>query len=271
MVLPAASTTRRNMLAAHNSVFTGLQSPVGQEVLTAASGTWTCPENVFSVCVVQVGKGGGPTDRTSNQRGGCGSGALTYRNAMPVVPGTGYAYTINTTGSTIFGITAGAGETSVNTNGGGSKTSSGPYTAKFDGGTGGQGTSGGVDGVGGGAGGAGGYTAAGGVGGNNSANGSAGGTSAGGGGGGGNTDGAIGGQGGGVGLLGAGSNGVGGTQNNPTGNPGAAGSGGSGTLYGGGCGGNDIIAGSPQTPGPGGIRIIWGNGRAFPSTRTADE
>lgn len=268
MALPAVSTTRLDMFAARNSIFTGQQSPVGQEVLTAASGTWTCPANVFSVCVVQVGKGGGPSDRTSDQRGGCAGGSLTYRNDMPVVPGTGYGYTINSTGSTIFGITAGAGETSVNANGANPKASSGPYTALFAGGNGGSGTSGGANGVGGGAGGAGGYSAAGGNGGTNSANGSAGGASAGGGGGGGNADGAVGGQGGGVGLLGAGSNGTGGAQNNPTGDSGNPGSGGSGTTYGGGCGGNDTLS---QTPGPGGIRIIWGTGRAYPSTRTADE
>lgn len=271
MAPPVASTTHPDMFAARNSFFAGLQSPVGQEVLTAASGTWTCPENVFSVCVVQVGMGGGPSDASNGGLGGCGGGALTYRNAMSVVPGTGYAYTINTTGTTIFGITAGAGETPSNSNGGTSKTSSGPYTALFAAGTGGNGAGtypGSNQGGGGSA--AGGYSATGASGGNNGASGGGGAGGSGGGGGGGNATGACGGAGGGVGLLGAGSNGAGGATGNP-GTSGTAGSGGSGVTYGGGGGGGDSV-GSPARPGgPGGIRIIWGNGRLFPSTRTADE
>ena len=148
---------------------------------------------------------------------------------------------------------------------------------------------------GGGGGGAGGYTGDGGhagrlipTGSNNGSDGAGGG-----GGGGGRDNQSYHGAGGGVGLLGAGSNGTGGTGGNVA-SSGTGGSGGGdggnpvtlapvsnnaggafGGLYGGGgagaeraaSGGNADIAGDG---GHGGIRIIWGPNRAFPSTNTGD-
>lgn len=236
--------------------------PRGQALLTASSGNWVCPSGVFSVSVLQVGMGGGP----SANRGGCGGGGTIYTTSITVTPGTSYPYSINSSGSTIFGRTAGAGQASGNANGAGTLANSGAYTAGFLGGNGGNGSDGFPNG--GGGGGAGGYSAAGGAGGNQQVTGS---SSSGGGGGGGAGAGGVSGYkgslGGGVGMLGAGSNGGGGTPaNGDATGPGTAGSGGSGVTYGGGCGGN---AGS-QTPGAGAIRIIWGVGRSYPSTNTAD-
>jgi hypothetical protein len=42
-------------------------------------------------------------------------------------------------------------------------------------------------------------------------------------------------------------------------------------VYGGGAGGSDIIGNEVAPGGGGAVRIIWGSGRAFPSTRTANE
>ena len=145
----------------------------------------------------------------------------------------------------------------------------------------------------GGGGGAGGYA---GTGGRGATSGSLSATAGAGGGGGGGGSGGFGGQtvpgaaGGGVGLLGQGSNGT----NGIFGSPGGAGSGGSGIQYGGGLGGaantpnNTATSGGALsyknniavTPGSavvisigasnGAVRIIWGTGRAYPSTNTGD-
>ena len=149
---------------------------------------------------------------------------------------------------------------------------------------------------GGGGGGAGGYA---GNGGKGSSAGSAGvsptaGNGGGGGGGGANRgSGGAGALGGGVGVLGQGANGVAGTQGlGSNGTPGGAGSGGVGRKYGGGAVGTSgsYLANQggalsyknnvPVTPGQtvsiaiggtnGAVRIIWGPGRAFPSTNTGN-
>ena len=79
--------------------------------------------------------------------------------------------------------------------------------------------------------------------------------------------------GGGVGLLGEGSNGTVGVSNGTAGQAGGGGSGGtSGNgpnagFYGGG-GGSYSTGGGPG--GKGGARLIWGSGRFYPSTKTAD-
>lgn len=150
---------------------------------------------------------------------------------------------------------------------------------------------------GGGGGGAGGYAGNGGAGSSaGTTNGATSGTGGGGGGGGRNRmsgAGGPGGVGGGVGVLGAGANGAAGTSFFASpGGPGGAGSGGVGRKYG---GGGVSTAGSyianrggalsyrnnvAVTPGQsvsiaiggtnGAVRIIWGPGRAFPSTNTGD-
>ena len=149
---------------------------------------------------------------------------------------------------------------------------------------------------GGGGGGAGGYAGNGGNGGSAGSRGAEPTNGNGGGGGGGGANrggGGAGGPGGGGGVLGQGANGVAGTQSlGANGIPGGAGSGGVGRKYGGGAVGasgsytanqggalaykNNV----PVTPGQvvsisiagtnGAVRIIWGPGRAFPSTNTGN-
>lgn len=141
---------------------------------------------------------------------------------------------------------------------------------------------------GGGAGGAGGYGGNGGNGGTTSGAGATSGSGGGGGGGGGGVGpGGPGRAGGGTGLLGQGSNGAPGA----TGAPGSPGSNGSGTLFGGGLAGTGTQSGLgggalayknnvAVTPGQtvtisigatnGAVRIIWGAGRAYPSTNTGN-
>lgn len=169
---------------------------------------------------------------------------------------------------------------------------SGYYDGGGNGGSGGAGgPDNGDDGTPGGGGGAGGYSGAGGNGGH--ANGASGGTAGtsgagggGGGGGGGNGTYEYSAGGGGVGVYGEGASGAGGaatTTNQPY--PGLGGSGGSdggyilnsppiGGAYGGGAGGYGGSQNQNQTigynGGNGAVRIIWGTGRAFPSTNTAD-
>jgi hypothetical protein len=74
--------------------------------------------------------------------------------------------------------------------------------------------------------------------------------------------------------LGVGTNGGGGSVNNRGigGSGGANGvSGGAGGAYGGGGGAcEDDTNRSGLRGGVGAVRIIWGNGRAYPSTNTAD-
>ena len=141
-----------------------------------------------------------------------------------------------------------------------------------------------------GGGGVGGYTGTGGAGGNAGANpinlGSAG-TGGGGGGGASSPGSPYSGGGGGVGLYGQGANGAGGTNPNVapyTGSAGGSGgSGGTNAGYGGyvgsygeisggfaGGGGAGSDGGLSGTGSPGAVRIIWGPGRAFPSTNTAN-
>lgn len=220
---------------------------VGQVVLSAGTTSWTVPAGVTSICCVCV------------QAGGYGS-----------IAGTITTLTVSGT------VVCRAQNGNRLGDGGG------------DGGSGGAGQDNGDgSGVTGSGGGAGGYSGSGGRG-AGSALGNTAGTGGGGGGGGGTTS-----AGGGTGLHGQGANGTApGFGNGGTGSPSATVCGGGGTSYyadyNGGRGGalsykNNI----PVTPGqvitvsigagtpiasaqPGGIRIIWGAGRAYPSTNTAD-
>ena len=188
-----------------------------------------------------------------------------------VVGGTGQAsYFINT--STVSGNPGGAGTSSSGGAGGG-------YTGD-GGGNGGQG--GNPNGDHGGGGGGGGYSGAGGAGGLGQAGATAGAGSDGSGGGAGGGAGSAheGGAGGGVGIYGEGTSGSGATTNqkHPTlnlyyGHSGSGGSGGTPSVnntiavgtYGGGDGGGTGVG-----SGGGAVRLIWGTGRSFPSTLTAD-
>lgn len=234
----------------------------GQQVFTA-NGTFVVPSGVTSISAVCIGMGA----NSFSDQGGRG-GDLRYATTLAVTPGETLDIEVSTSNGATRILRAGTPILSARGGGSGSSTATGGDIGGGNGGTGGAG-SGGTNG---GGGGAGGYSAAGGNGGGNSANGS---SSTGGGGGGGagsNAVGGAGGGGGGTGLLGAGSNGVGGLTA-ANGNCGTGGSGGlpststathAGGAYGGGRGAGGTVAGA------GACRIIWGAGRAYPSTGTGD-
>lgn len=236
--------------------------PSGQQVFTS-SGTFTVPENTTTISAVCVGCGG-----TSFSNNGGRGGDLRYATSIAVTPGETLTITISTTG----GVTTidRSGSVLLGARGGssGSSTATGGDIGGGNGGNGGT-TSGPRNG---GGGGAGGYNGNGGAGGGDSSSGGNGSGGGGGGGAGSNADGGAGGGGGGVGLLGTGSNGAGGTTA-ANGNCGTGGSGGlpvsstqthAGGAYGGGRGAGGSVVGA------GAVRIIWGTGRAYPSTGVAD-
>ena len=275
------------------------QPPVGQQAYTSP-GTyyWTAPAGVTSVCVVVVGAGGsGMKDHDSC---GGGGGALAYKNNYSVTPGSNYQVVVGQPGA------ARSSEYQVGQNGGDSHFVS-QYVCRAQGGRGGQsnsttGTSGRV-GDGGGEGGAstnnrGGATGAGGYSGNggnsaysNTQPGAA--PSGGGGSASYNHDGPGSHGAGGVGILGEGasggqpgtstsdSNGRGGSGGADGGfavsggtNYLASGTSGTGGNYGGGGGRGTRSSYGGANGGAGGngaVRIIWGSGRSFPSTNTADQ
>jgi hypothetical protein len=261
----------------------------GQEAYTTpGTYTWVAPAGVTSVCVVCVGGGGGGR-WSSNGGGGGAGGGLGWKNDIPVSPGTSYTVVVGA-GSIASGSTAATGGTSYFINasttvaglgGGGASSTAGGAGGTYvgdGGGNGGAGGGGATDGSGGG--GAGGYTGNGGAGANapNPAAAPAGSGSGGGAGGGGTSEGTGTGPGGGVGILGQGLSGIGAIAGGDTG-PGGAGSGGSigsavtgvGGLYGGGGSGGDItLTAGYGSGGDGAVRIIWGPGRAYPATNTAD-
>jgi hypothetical protein len=283
-------------------------TPVGQaEYTTAGTFTWTAPAGVTSVCAVCVGGGGGPAANASGATGG-GGGGLGWKNNISVTPGQGYTVVVGNGGTRTTSGTAGAGgqsyfisaATVAGNGGGGGITASNTVGAGggFVGDGGGNGGNGGNRNAStsqaGGGGGAGGYAGNGGVGGNGTTNNSGAGNGGGGGGGGGCGSADTGGSGGGVGLLGQGSNGSAGASTTADGRGGFGGSGGAnafsaststtavnvyGTapnqsapgVYGGGGSGSDNPTVAEQANGGvGGVRIIWGPGRSFPSTNTGN-
>jgi hypothetical protein len=247
--------------------------PVGQQAYTTpGTYSWTCPTGVTSVSVVCIG-GGAASDGWT---GGAGGG-LGWKNNIPVTPGNSYTVVVGAGGyrpANGSGYVAGNqsyfGTGSVAGNGGGTAYNSPGGYAGDGGGNGGNGSSSGGYG---GGGGAGGYSGAGGNGGSEGGGATAG---SGGGGAGGNDGGGSGG-GGGTAIFGQGTNG----QPNPgTGayKGGGRGSEGSGTNYNASYGGQTYGGGSgsanpinPSYGGDGAVRIIWGTGRAFPATSTADQ
>lgn len=240
----------------------------GEQIFTV-SGTFVVPADVTSVCAVAIGRGG--FNRGVFSRDGCGGGGLGWQNNVAVTPGQNIAVTIDNTSSRIAGFTA-RGDRPTGIAGGGRGGQGGG-----NGGAGGIGVFGvGSQTVTGGSGGAGGYSGNGGRGGdagsdNQNGNFGAAGNGGGGGGGGGagnysEAQNRYGGNGGGTGIFGQGSNGAGGTAQGQQGNPGGGGSGGSSNAtYGGGGSPNQFQPG-PQPQGAGVVRILWGAGRAFPST-----
>ena len=246
---------------------------------------WIVPFGVTSICILCIGGGAGADGGNSG-----GGGGLTWINDVPVTPGTTLkvqqgktggrngsengsdqdgqdSYVKDANGDLIIQANKGRKNQSNSGGTGGNDISNigtNYQNLTYGGGRGGHGGSG----KGGGGGGAG-YSGQGGDGGNQCSSGGDG-QGGGGGGGGGNCN-QDGGQGGGVGIYGEGGNGAGGAPANYAG-PGGGGSGGgagAGTYgqwteetgaFGGGSGGGSGGAGR------GAVRIIWGAGRAFPST-----
>lgn len=232
---------------------------------TVGTFSWVAPAGVTSVCVVCVG--GGAYGFNNNIGGG--GGGLGWKNNIAVTPGVSYTVVVGKGGisSSFSGGDSYFIDTSTVRGGGAPNGSGGTYTGDGGGNGGNRGAYGG-------GGGAGGYTGNGGSGGNGS----------GGGGGAGGNNGDIGGGagGGGVGLLGQGASGTAGYQDaidNVTGGTGGSGggdgadqySGSGGGLYGGGGGGWYPDQDPPKGNGArGAVRIIWGQGRSFPSTNTGN-
>tara|TARA_B100000287_G_scaffold344567_1_gene331778 strand:+ start:120 stop:1502 length:1383 start_codon:yes stop_codon:yes gene_type:complete len=257
---------------------------IGQQLFTGG-GTWTCPANVSLVSVVCIGAGGGAVGNGGPGGGGGGGGALAYRNNIAVTAGQSYTVTVGNGGNGTSGNNqAGHGGNSTFT--GDSQTVSAQggrganyYTGGAGGvvlsGTGGSGGKGGdrpSGGGGGGGGGAGGYSGTGGNGGEGS----------------GGQNGQPGnGGGGGGGRAENGSNSYSGGGTHPYGE-GGSGGGSSGQGYVGSYNSGSPWGNNSQVPEPGGggggrvwsggqsgaqgcVRIIWGQGRAFPSTGTQDQ
>jgi len=258
-----------------------------QEFVSPGIHAWVCPTGVTSVCVVAVGGGGGSTATGGSGGAGGGGGGLGYINNLAVVPGTSYQVVVgnggNTSGSdggdsyfantsTVAGL-GGTGASGLNGGLGGGYVGDG-------GGNGGDSKNASAsDSTGGG--GAGGYSGDGGDAGNIDSNNAQSGSGGGGGGGGAGGSQDAAGAGGGVGIYGEGTSGAGGSYAGSNASSGFGGSGGengsvspgsvstpsTGGNYGGGGGGAELN----NENGPGGqgaVRIIYGAGRAFPSTNT---
>ena len=236
---------------------------VGEHVFTGIQDTvWTAPAGVTSVCVVGVGSGGKVAN--SSNRGG-GGGGLAYINNYSVSPGSSYDVRVNSHDGAYGGKNTLFVDTDVLFAEGGK--ADGSYAGGDFVGDGGG--SGGDGGSGRGGGGAGGYNGDGGNG--SSGTGSNAATNSGGGGGGGLTGGSYLRGGGGVGLYGIGADGVGFGGSSagdfpPTqgGSGGAGGWFGAGGNYGGGKALSSAVSGGGNYNGA--LRIIWGEGRSFPST-----
>ena len=242
------------------SLTVNLAPPVGQvEYTSTGTYSWTVPTNVTSVCAVLVG-GRGTASVSGSAKGGKGGAGLRYINNLTVTPGD--VFTVVVAGAGANSSLSKGGNTYVQANSGGANGAggtgtafgSGPFGGTIGGGNGGAG--GNPPGTGFAAtGGAGGYSGDGGYGGDGGQDGGAG-SGGGGGGGGGSSLNTVGpGAGGLVGIYGQGASGAGGTG------------GGSPTWGGNGSGGG--FGGFPG--GDGAVRIIWGAGRAFPSTLTTDQ
>ena len=69
-----------------------------EEFTTAGTFSWTCPDNVTSVCVVAIGGGGGGSGAydgsNDNSRGSGGGGGLGYKNNISVTPGQSYTVVV---------------------------------------------------------------------------------------------------------------------------------------------------------------------------------
>lgn len=288
-------TDGANVTGSINTFSLDYSTPGQAEYTTPGTYSWTPPAGVFSVSVVAVGGGGGGNSQNGAGGAGGGGGGLGYKSGIPVVPGQSYTVVVGSGGTRATSAAAADGGNSyfIDTNtvaglgGDGGNLGVAANGGSYVGDGGGNGGSvaahtSTVDATGGG--GAGGYSGAGGNGGSINAAGSAGSGGGGGGGGaGGSSD--YGAGGGGVGIYGEGTSGAGGAYNGADGIPGLGGSGGQqgvnlfggtgsgdrtyGGAYGGGGGGAEL-SGEQGNGGKGAVRIIWGPGRSYPSTNTAD-
>lgn len=253
---------------------------------TPGTYSWTVPTGVTSVCVVCVGGGGGG-GTVGGSAGAGGGGGLGWKNNIAVTPGQTYQVVVGAGGNgqqqggiPLIGRSPLAGGDSffisaATVKGGGGSASGNSLGGNFVGDGGGNGGNGGQGSGGLGAGGgAGGYTGNGGLGQGWTFGPDAGAGSGGGGGGGFIQGTGFNGQGGGggVGLQGQGASGGPGVSQDVGGRGGSGGANGGGQgaenggAYGGGGGSNDGFNTFSGPGGNGAVRILWGAGRAFPST-----
>lgn len=239
----------------------GDHAPVGQQLFDNVSGTFTVPAGCFSISAVCIGRGGAGATGGEN---GCGGAGLAYISSLAVTPGEILTITIDNfyaglataEGHYMRGYSPNAGSPS-----GAPGTLSGARFSSAVTRTGGNGG----NNFGGGGGGCAGYGGNGGNG-HGSVVPTAG---AGGGGGGGYGSSGSDGGGGGTGIYGQGANGAAGTSGSKGGKAGSGGGDGgtpAGGAYGGGAGANSSVT----TRSKGGVRIIYGPNRAYPSTNTQD-
>ena len=269
LITATAATTNRTATRTFNWAVTVPPPPVGQaEFTTSGSYSWTAPAGVTSVCVVCIG-GAGAYSGGSPQGAG-GGGGLGWKNNITVVPGQSYSVAVGSSGFDYVGPgSSGSDSYFINSSTvAGLGGSGGSYTrvgGGYVGDGGGNGGSGGAYASGGG-GGAGGYSGNGGNGANGGAPDDGGSPGAGGGGGGGGRTGNSNSDeryGGGTGIYGQGANGAAGGTFQP-------GNGGNGSVI----AGTTFRGGGHRTNATGGggaVRIIWGPGRAFPSTLTTNQ
>lgn len=272
-------TLRQVLQAIGNGTWSGI-SPNGQtSYLTQGTYSWTAPAGVTSVCVVCIG----PTLNWANYSYyGRGGGGLGWKNNIPVISGNSYTVVV---GNSSLGTDSYFIDTSTVKGGCATSNSTGGTYVGDGGGNGGNGGAYGGGSVSGGGGGAGGYSGNGGNG-SSSGNGSAADSNSGGGGGGAANyppAGMFPGGGGGVGIYGKGPDGAGGVYSTTSSNTLGGGRGGSygingsssntngaygSAAVGGGMAGlSTEVSGGPYS---GAVRIIYGNGRSFPSTLTGN-
>jgi hypothetical protein len=287
----AVNVERSYQLSAGQALFTyDGANPVGASCTTTAAAktcSWTVPTGVASVNVVAVGGGGGGEGDTGGGDGG-GGGGLGWRNNISVTPGVTYTVVVGAGGAAGANGANGSASYFINTAtvagfggaGGVEEAAGGAAGGGYVGAGGGSGGAGGASTYASGGGGAGGYSGNGGSG--RTTNSGSGENGAGGGGGAGGNGGSVdvAGAGGGVGVYGAGASGSGGlgstadvTSRAGGGSGGATGASNPlaiGGDYGGGGGGDDNAIGEAGRGGHGAVRIIWGSGRAYPSTGTTD-
>ena len=78
------------------------------EWTTSGTYSWTCPDDVTSICAVAIGGGGGGggTATGANAAGGIGGtgGGLGYKNNISVTPGQSYTVVVGAGGASNGGV-----------------------------------------------------------------------------------------------------------------------------------------------------------------------